>query len=94
MAPEYKKAAKNLDGIVKIAAIDCDQERELCGAFQIKGFPTIKVFPSKLGKKEGRPWKEPIDYQGKFFFFFVFFVCFIFFFNTFKKKKKNSKKKN
>eukprot|EP01091_Cochliopodium_minus_P009187 TRINITY_DN219_c0_g1_i1.p1 TRINITY_DN219_c0_g1~~TRINITY_DN219_c0_g1_i1.p1 ORF type:complete len:406 (-),score=156.20 TRINITY_DN219_c0_g1_i1:29-1246(-) len=64
LAPEYKKAANNLDGIVKIAAIDCDQEKELCGAFGIKGFPTIKHFPSELGKKEGNPWKEPTDYQG------------------------------
>jgi len=33
-----------MKGIAKFAAIDCDAERELCTAHDVKGFPTLKVF--------------------------------------------------
>jgi len=61
LAPEYEKAATNLKGIVKLAAIDCDQEQQLCGGFGIKGFPTTKVF-----KPSGDAAKPPTpeDYNG------------------------------
>jgi len=67
LAPEYDKAATNLKGIVKVGAIDCDVEKELCGSYDVKGFPTIKIFPSKptpVPKKEGQFTKVPEDYQG------------------------------
>ena len=37
LAPEYEKAATNLKGIVKVGAVDCDVEKELCGSFEVKG---------------------------------------------------------
>ncbi|KAJ1558648.1 protein disulfide isomerase (PDI) protein [Nowakowskiella sp. JEL0078] len=58
MAPEYKKAAERLKGIVKVVAIDCDQHKDLCGRYQVKGFPTIKLFG--VNKK-----LSPQDYQGE-----------------------------
>ncbi|KAG0329481.1 protein disulfide isomerase (PDI) protein [Dissophora globulifera] len=65
LAPHYKAAAKNLHGIVKMAAIDCDDDknRPVCSQYDIKGFPTIKVFPAnRTGKKS---IKRPSDYQGE-----------------------------
>ncbi|KAJ1340199.1 hypothetical protein BSLG_005192 [Batrachochytrium salamandrivorans] len=46
LAPEYVKAASSLQGLAKVVAIDCDDDRnkQLCAKFDIKGFPTIKVF--------------------------------------------------
>ncbi|KAJ3058417.1 protein disulfide isomerase (PDI) protein, partial [Quaeritorhiza haematococci] len=56
-APEYKKAAEKLKGLVKVVAVDCDSHRQLCGQYGIQGFPTVKVFqPNKKG--------SPLDYQG------------------------------
>ncbi|EPQ27046.1 uncharacterized protein PFL1_05330 [Pseudozyma flocculosa PF-1] len=59
LVPEYEKAAKQLDGVVKLANIDCDDDKNkpLCGQYGIQGFPTLKVFP---------PTKKrlPRDYQG------------------------------
>jgi protein disulfide-isomerase A6 len=56
-----------LKGIVHVGAVNCDEEQELCGNFGVKGFPTIKVFPSKLtpvsGKKDAFH-KVPEDYNG------------------------------
>ena len=56
LAPEWKKAAKALDGIVKLGAVDADQHRDLGGRYQVQGFPTIKVF--------GGNKNAPSDYQG------------------------------
>ena len=44
LAPEYKKAAKALQGIVTLAAIDLDQYKSVGGPYGIRGFPTIKMF--------------------------------------------------
>ncbi|KAG9630649.1 putative disulfide isomerase, partial [Aureobasidium melanogenum] len=56
------KAAKSLDGIAKVAAVNCDEEenKAFCGSMDVKGFPTLKIV--RPGKKAGRPTVE--DYQG------------------------------
>jgi protein disulfide-isomerase A6 len=47
LAPEYKKAAKALKGVVKVGAVDCDEHKDLAGKFGVQGFPTIKIFNGK-----------------------------------------------
>lgn len=56
LAPEWKKAATALKGVVKIAAVNADEHQSLGGQYQIQGFPTIKVF--------GANKNSPSDYQG------------------------------
>eukprot|EP01095_Lingulamoeba_sp_RSL-Kostka_P010694 TRINITY_DN389_c0_g1_i1.p1 TRINITY_DN389_c0_g1~~TRINITY_DN389_c0_g1_i1.p1 ORF type:complete len:396 (+),score=145.32 TRINITY_DN389_c0_g1_i1:112-1299(+) len=68
LAPTYEQVATNLKGIVKVGAINCDEEsnKQLCGMFGIQGFPTLKLFPSERTEnpyQKGAPWKKPIDYQ-------------------------------
>jgi len=59
MAPEYSKAAKGLDPLIPLYAVDCDVEanKPLCGAQGVKGFPTVKLFP-RGGKA------PPVDYDS------------------------------
>mmetsp|Transcript_27363 Transcript_27363/g.45896 ORF Transcript_27363/g.45896 Transcript_27363/m.45896 type:complete len:439 (+) Transcript_27363:55-1371(+) len=57
LAPEYEKAAKHLNGVVKVVAVDATQHESLAQKYQIQGFPTIKVF--------GADKKSPTDYQGQ-----------------------------
>ncbi len=57
LAPEYQKAAKALKGIVGVGAVNCDEHKGLCSEFQVKGFPTIKIF--------GENKKKPADYNGQ-----------------------------
>ncbi|CAG8437068.1 10505_t:CDS:10 [Ambispora gerdemannii] len=69
LAPEYKKVAKNLKGIARVAAVDCDNDmnKVICKRYDIKGFPTIKLFPSQSvpdKKNPGAFTKKPKDYQG------------------------------
>jgi protein disulfide-isomerase A6 len=66
LAPEWEKLAKSMKGIVKVAAVNGDAEKELAGHYQIQGFPTIKVFPSQVQKApKGEGFiKVPEDYNG------------------------------
>ncbi|KAI7906435.1 uncharacterized protein BX663DRAFT_427969 [Cokeromyces recurvatus] len=68
LAPEWKKAATNLKGLVSVGAVNCDVEtnKGLCATYEIKGFPTIKVFSPELkrDKRTGQLTKVPTDYQG------------------------------
>ncbi|KZV70814.1 disulfide isomerase [Peniophora sp. CONT] len=47
MAPELSKAAKGLDPLVPVYAVDCDaeQNKPLCAQQGVQGFPTVKIFP-------------------------------------------------
>ncbi|KAI8884984.1 thioredoxin-domain-containing protein [Backusella circina FSU 941] len=68
LAPEWKKVASNLKGLVNVGAIDCDvdENKSICAMYQIQGFPTIKVFKPELrpDKRTGQLTKTPSDYQG------------------------------
>ena len=63
LKPAYEKAAKNLAGLAKVAAVNCDDKElneGLCAQMGVKGFPTLKIV--KPGTKKGKPIVE--DYQG------------------------------
>ncbi|KAJ6123013.1 hypothetical protein N7512_005478 [Penicillium capsulatum] len=62
LKPAYEKAAQNLNGLAKVAAINCDDDdhKPFCGQMGVQGFPTLKIVtPSK---KPGKPRVD--DYQG------------------------------
>ncbi|KAB5527677.1 hypothetical protein DKX38_021524 [Salix brachista] len=56
LAPEWKKAANNLQGKVKLGHVDCDSEKSLMSRFNVQGFPTILVF--------GADKDTPIPFEG------------------------------
>ncbi|XP_030544343.1 protein disulfide isomerase-like 2-3 [Rhodamnia argentea] len=56
LAPEWKKAANNLKGKVKLGHVDCDAEKSLMSRYNVQGFPTILVF--------GADKDSPIPYEG------------------------------
>ncbi|CAO1624792.1 unnamed protein product [Jaminaea pallidilutea] len=60
LAPEFDRAARSLDGIVKFANIDCDADsnKQTCARYGIQGFPTIKLFPATTKRL-------PRDYRGE-----------------------------
>lgn len=63
LKPAYEKAAKNLEGLAKVAAVNCDEDsnKALCGQFGVQGFPTLKIV--RPGSKKNKPIVE--DYQGE-----------------------------
>lgn len=46
LKPIMKKVAKNLDGIVQVASVNCDlpKNKQLCAQNRIQGFPTLMVY--------------------------------------------------
>eukprot|EP00111_Clytia_hemisphaerica_P000059 TCONS_00000140-protein len=56
LAPEWKKAAKALKGVVSVGAVDMDVHGSVGGPYNVRGFPTIKVF--------GANKNSPQDYNG------------------------------
>ena len=56
LAPEWSKAATALKGIVKMGAVDMTQHESLGAPYNVRGFPTIKIF--------GANKKSPSDYNG------------------------------
>jgi len=63
LKPAYEKAAKNLEGLAKVAAVNCDDDanKPLCGSMGVQGFPTLKIVRPKKGG--GKPMVQ--DYQGQ-----------------------------
>eukprot|EP00047_Mylnosiga_fluctuans_P013197 m.30035 g.30035 ORF g.30035 m.30035 type:complete len:358 (+) comp4736_c0_seq1:25-1098(+) len=67
LTPEYEKTAKQLEKLVRVAAVDVEKHRDVAGAlqqtygFQVKGVPTIVVLQPKTGSTK----KERIDYNGE-----------------------------
>lgn len=57
LSPEWKKAATNLLGSVKLGAVDATEHRKWSDKFKVQGFPTIKFIPP--GGIE-----NPEDYNG------------------------------
>jgi len=56
LAPEWKKAAKALKGVVSVGAVDMDVHGSVGGPYNVRGFPTLKIF--------GANKKSPQDYNG------------------------------
>ncbi|KAL3892313.1 hypothetical protein ACJMK2_004529 [Sinanodonta woodiana] len=56
LAPEWKKAATALKGVVKVAAVDATAHQSLGSRYGVQGYPTIKIF--------GANKNSPQDYQG------------------------------
>eukprot|EP00462_Mataza_sp_D1_P001808 CAMPEP_0175097428 /NCGR_PEP_ID=MMETSP0086_2-20121207/5282_1 /TAXON_ID=136419 /ORGANISM="Unknown Unknown, Strain D1" /LENGTH=478 /DNA_ID=CAMNT_0016370939 /DNA_START=14 /DNA_END=1450 /DNA_ORIENTATION=+ len=52
MKPAMGEASELLKGVMPVVAVDCTEETDLCGQFDVKGYPTIKYFDSSTHKGE------------------------------------------
>eukprot|EP00899_Mesostigma_viride_P005302 jgi/Mesvir1/14773/Mv05414-RA.1 len=50
LAPEVRKLAENMDGIVKIGAVDCEKNPKLVAASGIRTLPAFKVYGAEAQK--------------------------------------------
>jgi protein disulfide-isomerase A6 len=56
LVPEWEAAAQTLKGVVKVAALDGTAAESVMRKYDVKGFPSLKIF--------GADKKAPVDYQG------------------------------
>lgn len=54
LASKWRKVAESLHGVIRVAAVNCDEQKALCQGQGIQGYPTIKAY------KNGR-W---VGYNG------------------------------
>lgn len=59
LEPEWNVAATELKGKVKVAKLDATTNQKVAGRYDIKGYPTIKIFPP--GPKNN---VKPENYEG------------------------------
>merc|ERR1712096_152672 len=57
LAPEYKKVQELIGDIGKVGTLDMTEHREIGIKYDVKGFPTIKLFSNDKS--------NPIDYKGQ-----------------------------
>ncbi|KAK4536607.1 hypothetical protein CDCA_CDCA09G2632 [Cyanidium caldarium] len=57
----WRAAAEKLDGLVRVGAVNCDEETALAQRFGIRGYPTIKLFS---GRARSPARATPLDYHG------------------------------
>uniref|UniRef100_A0A1A9Z7Z6 Thioredoxin domain-containing protein n=1 Tax=Glossina pallidipes TaxID=7398 RepID=A0A1A9Z7Z6_GLOPL len=55
--PKYRTLAKNLRGLIRVGAINGDLYPQLIKQYNVKAYPTIKIF--------GIYKNSPIDFKGK-----------------------------
>jgi len=61
LAPDYEIVANAFAGedSVVVAKIDCDAQKETCGAYDVSGYPTLKFFPKN--NKDGEKYEGARD---------------------------------
>lgn len=64
LKPEWEDAAKQLRGDFKLGWVDATQEGGLAQQYQVQGYPTIKLFSFKDGKKVASEYNGGRDASG------------------------------
>lgn len=63
LSSDYEKVAKDLKGVAKVAAVNCDEasNQQFCSEMGVQGFPTLKIIRPSL-----KPGSAPVveDYRG------------------------------
>ncbi|ORZ40928.1 thioredoxin-like protein [Catenaria anguillulae PL171] len=60
MKPDFATASRKLKGIVKFAAVNCDEEKQVCAEAGVQGFPVVKGYYTNAKSKK----RITIEYQG------------------------------
>lgn len=59
---EYKTLSNKLYGIVRVAAIDCDEDEEMCEEFTIYDVPKIIAFTENY-RDDGEKYTDKYDWK-------------------------------
>ncbi|KAJ8659221.1 protein disulfide-isomerase domain [Lichtheimia ornata] len=67
LAPEYEKAATELKDSIDLGKVDCTANTELCNSYEVRGYPTLKVFRKGNTSEYKGPRQAPgiVSYMKK-----------------------------
>ncbi|CBY20690.1 unnamed protein product [Oikopleura dioica] len=69
MFPEFKKAAKMLQGTVKFGHVECPENQALCESLGVRSYPTLKYLaPRNPGQPVSHPQNFPYQQRDEFSF--------------------------
>jgi thioredoxin-like negative regulator of GroEL len=60
---EYRTLAEKMFGIIKVGAIDCHEEEELCEEFAVYSHPEIKIF-TESARDDGETFKGKKEWKA------------------------------
>ncbi|XP_014238897.1 dnaJ homolog subfamily C member 10-like [Trichogramma pretiosum] len=63
LAPVWRKIAKALEGVIRIGAVNCEDDWHLCNEIQIRSYPTLMWYPSKSKEHYGHKYNDAKDYE-------------------------------
>lgn len=44
LAPKWRQVAAALHGVVRVGAVNCEQQQSLCQQHGVRGYPTVRAF--------------------------------------------------
>jgi len=62
LAPSWREMARELDGVIRIGAVNCADERQLCQMQGVHGYPSLILFPNKLKYQGDRTTRELVKF--------------------------------
>lgn len=71
LAPVWRKVARELEGVVRIGAVNCDDDYHLCSSQGIRSYPTLVSYP---GVRMSWVWKMPLLTNSSI----VWIMCYIY----------------
>ena len=60
LAPTWREVAREIDGIVRVGAVNCMEDRQLCQEQGINAYPSLFLYPRKLDRYQGDKSKDAL----------------------------------
>ncbi|XP_052812519.1 dnaJ homolog subfamily C member 10-like [Mya arenaria] len=65
LAPTWREVARELEGVVRIGAVNCEDEWQLCRMQQIQSYPSLIMYPGRTKYFGDKTRKELVKYALK-----------------------------
>nr|XP_045618759.1 dnaJ homolog subfamily C member 10-like isoform X1 [Procambarus clarkii] len=62
LAPVWREVARELEGVVRIGAVNCDDDYHLCSSQGIRSYPTLVSYPGKSKYTQEKTKKQLLNY--------------------------------
>ncbi|XP_050310725.1 dnaJ homolog subfamily C member 10-like [Anthonomus grandis grandis] len=59
MAPMWRKLARELEGVVRVAAVNCEEDYPLCYQLSIEAYPTFLFYEKEAHLQDGERYRGP-----------------------------------
>ncbi|KAJ8674390.1 hypothetical protein QAD02_005652 [Eretmocerus hayati] len=61
LAPDWRKVAKDLEGVIRVGAVNCEDDYHLCSQVGIQSYPTLLLYPQH--SQQGIRYRDEKTYE-------------------------------